>query len=83
MRATVRKWGNSLGVRVPKAIVERWKLTSGMKVKLDITDEILIVRPHTRSRRRRYKLSELLKQIKPHRRHGELNPSEPVGREFM
>lgn len=62
MQVQLTKWGNSLGLRVPKDIVERLRLTEGARVELE-TDEAgrIIMTPA----RRRYTLDELLAQCDP------------------
>ena len=83
MATTVQKWGNSLGIRVPKAVAEQANLSKGTQVEFDTTGGVLTIRPRRRRRRRRYKLSELLAQMKPQHRHGELDRSGPRGRELI
>lgn len=88
MPTTVQKWGNSLGIRVPKAIAEQANLTTGTKVEFDTSDGVLTIRPHRpppsrRRRRSKYRLADLLKQMKPRHRHGEIDRSGPVGGELI
>jgi antitoxin MazE len=80
MATTVQKWGNSLGIRVPKAIADQVNLRNGTEVEFDTSGGVLTVRPKAR---RRYRLSELLAQYKPRHRHGEFDKSGPVGRELI
>jgi antitoxin MazE len=81
MSTTLQKWGNSLGIRVPKAIADQLNLTSGTEVEFGTNGDVLTIRP--KRPRRKYKLSELLKQMKPRHRHGELFRDGPVGRELI
>lgn len=78
----MQKWGNSLGIRVPKAIAEQVNLTTGTEVDFDTTGDVLTIRPR-KSKRKRPRLADLLKQMKPSHRHGELDRSRPVGREVI
>ncbi len=82
MSTTLQKWGNSLGIRVPKAIAEQLNLTTGTEVEFDTSGGVLTIRPRRR-RPRKYKLAEMLKQMKPRHRHGELFRDGPVGRELI
>jgi antitoxin MazE len=82
MPTTVQKWGNSLGIRVPKAIAEQANLTNGTEIEFDTSGGVLTVRPKRR-RRRKYKLADLLAQMKPRHRHGEIDSSGPRGRELI
>ncbi|HWE95569.1 MAG TPA: AbrB/MazE/SpoVT family DNA-binding domain-containing protein [Tepidisphaeraceae bacterium] len=71
----VRKWGNSLGVRLPKSFASQRAITDGSTVEL----ESLKVVDARRGRRSRYKLKDLLKSYsKPPR---ELDFA-PAGREM-
>jgi antitoxin MazE len=53
----VRKWGNSLGVRLPKSFAAQRSIMDGATVDIDQL-KIVDVRPRRRSK---YKLSDLLK----------------------
>lgn len=83
MPATVQKWGNSLGIRVPKAIADQVKLSKGTEVEFDTTGGVLTIRAKRRGRRRKYKLADLLSKLKPEHRHGELDRSGPRGNELI
>jgi antitoxin MazE len=83
MATTVQKWGNSLGLRIPKAIAEQVNLTEGAEVEFETGDGVLTVRPARPRRRGKYKLADLLAQFKPRHRHGELHPGGPRGRELI
>ena len=72
----VRKWGNSLGVRLPKSFASQHAISDGTTIEID---KLRIVDPQPR-RRSRYKLKDLLKDyIQP--------PKEldfpPVGKETL
>jgi antitoxin MazE len=82
MSSTLQKWGNSLGIRIPKGIAEQVNLKTGSQVEFDTTDGVLTIRP-TSQPRKRPKLGELLKEMKPRHRHGEMDRSGPVGRELI
>lgn len=72
----VAKWGNSLGVRLPKHIVEQAHLSEGTPIEFSVEDGRVILSPI----RRRYKLSDLLADYKPEHRHGEAETRRPVGK---
>ena len=82
MPTTVQKWGNSLGIRVPKAIAEQANLADGTEIEFETVGGVLTIRP-TRRRRRKYKLADLLARMKPQHRHGELFKDGPRGRELL
>jgi antitoxin MazE len=82
MPTTVQKWGNSLGIRVPKAIAEQANLADGTEVEFETKGGVLTVRPARRRRRRKYKLSDMLAKMKGPHPHGEFF-GKPVGREIL
>ena len=81
MATTVQKWGNSLGIRIPKAVAEQVRLENGTEVEFETTAGVLTIRP--RRRRRKYKLADLLAKMKGPNPHGEAFPGGPVGREII
>jgi antitoxin MazE len=82
MATTVQKWGNSLGIRIPKSVAEQVNLRTGSEVEFDTAGGVLTVRP-ARRRRRKYKLADLLAQMKPRHRHPEMFNDGPRGRELL
>ena len=83
MTTTVQKWGNSLGIRVPKAIAEQVQLENGSEVEFDTSKGVLTIRPVRRRRRSKYKLSELLAGYKGPSPYRQLDRDPPVGRELL
>lgn len=78
MTTDLGRWGNSLGVRIPKAVAERAGLREGDRVSLDVAgDGALVIRAATR----RYSLDELVAGITPRNRHDETDWGAPSGRE--
>jgi len=45
MRTTIRKWGNSLGVRNPSAIAEDVRLHDGAEVDVTVREDQLVIVP--------------------------------------
>jgi antitoxin MazE len=80
MPSTVQKWGNSLGIRVPKGVAEQVNFREGTEVDFDTSGGVLTVRPR---RRRKYTLAGLLAKAKGRSPHGELDRGGPVGRELV
>ena len=78
MITKIQKWGNSLGLRIPKAFAEEAGVEPGSPVDLSVVDGELIVRP---VRRRKYRLSSLLRGVTPKNRHREISTGGPRGRE--
>jgi antitoxin MazE len=73
----VTRWGNSLAVRIPKALAEQTKIEEGSEVELSVGDGVLTVRPKAPT----YRLEELLAQVTPGNRHDEIDWGEPQGKE--
>jgi antitoxin MazE len=74
----IAKWGNSLAVRIPRAIVEQARLAEGDRLSLGLTkDGSVLMRPA----KRRYRLSELVSGITTENRHAETSWSGARGKE--
>jgi antitoxin MazE len=77
MEAVVKKWGNSLGIRIPNLIARELSLKDGSFV--DITDKgkEIIIKPIQKNR-----LSEMLSEINEQNIHKEIETEGPVGKEI-
>ena len=64
----VAKWGSSLAVRIPQAIVTKARLAEGDRLSLILAADGSIV---MRSRHRKYSLDQLVAGIRPGNRHHE------------
>ena len=78
MLTKIQKWGNSLGLRIPKSFAAEAEVEEGSTVDLAIENGELVIRP---LRRPRYSLEDLLKGITPQNMHDEFGTGDPVGRE--
>ena len=67
MRTRAQKWGNSLAVRIPKAIADQAGVREDDEVEIQVTAKVI----RMRVRRREPVLSELVRQITPDNLHGE------------
>jgi antitoxin MazE len=79
IQVQIAKWGNSLGLRVPKDIAARVGLTEGARVDIETSSDGRII--ITRSRRR-FTLDELLTRMTPEREH-KLEDDGPHGEELI
>jgi len=77
MKTKIKKWGNSLAIRIPKSFAEEMSLDEGSSVDLSLNDNELVLR----STEKRYNLRELVRQINKSNRQEEADFGEPVGRE--
>ncbi len=57
----IGKWGNSLGIRLPKHVTEALRLGLKDRISCSVKDGSLILRPV--SHQKKYKLDELLAQV--------------------
>ncbi len=80
MKTTIQKWGNSLALRLPKALAEEAKIREGSKVELVGTPEGLLVKAR---RKPRYRLGDLLSKVTPENIHPETPWGASVGREVL
>lgn len=77
MQTVVKKWGNSLALRLPQAMAADLQLIEGATVSLTIEDHTLVVKPT----RKRYRLADLLAQMPPSAKREETDWGSPVGGE--
>ncbi len=55
------KWGNSLAVRIPKALADAVKVSDGKRAEIKVENGTLVLRPIVKpARKSRYTLEELL-----------------------
>jgi antitoxin MazE len=76
VRATVSRWGNSLGLRIPRGLAEDAGLTEGSPIDLRVENGRLIIEPVAIEN-----LESLLAKVTPKNLHGELRSDAPRGRE--
>jgi antitoxin MazE len=78
MQTAIAKWGNSLALRLPKHAVEEANLSEGSTVDVEVKkDGTLLIRPA----RKKYKLSDLLKNYKRKHAHKEVDWGPKQGSE--
>jgi antitoxin MazE len=78
MATQIGRWGNSLGVRIPRAYAEAAQLEEGTAVAFSVEDGRLIVTP---VRDPSYALDELLAGVTPENCHHVVDWGAPVGNE--
>ena len=77
MAVTLQKWGNSVGVRLPKTMLEQVGLNEGSQVEVMVEGDHLVIR------RQRLKLADLLAACKPENRPDPIDFGLPAGRELI
>ncbi len=75
----VRKWGNSLAVRLPKALAEESRLREGSEVSFKVQGADIVI---SSSIKPRYTLEELAKGITKKNRHKEIDWGAARGKEI-
>lgn len=76
MQARIRKWGNSLGVRIPQGVAERSRLADGTPVEIFIHHQDVVIRPQ------RLILDDLLAKVTPANCHAAAEWGSPQGQEW-
>ena len=79
MLTKVKKWGNSLAIRIPKSIAESVEIELGEAVNLQIEDGKIVLSP---VKKPLYSLESLLENVREEQLHSEVDSGEPVGREI-
>ncbi|MBI2993373.1 MAG: AbrB/MazE/SpoVT family DNA-binding domain-containing protein [Gammaproteobacteria bacterium] len=77
MRAKARKWGNSLAIRIPKAIADQAGVREDDELYIVVKAETILIKPQ----RREPTLAQLLEDITPENLHGEVDTGPSQGRE--
>jgi antitoxin MazE len=80
MQAVLKKWGNSIGVRLPAHILKEVRLAENQPVEVAAQKGAVVIRP---LKGRRQTLANLLNGITPSNRHDAEDFGSPVGRELL
>jgi antitoxin MazE len=76
MRTKVVKWGNSLGLRIPKSFAEEVQVSDGTLVDLSIEGGHLVMKPAIQP-----DLEDLLAGVTEENLHGEVDTGDAIGGE--
>jgi antitoxin MazE len=76
MEAVVKKWGNSLGIRIPSLIARELSLKDVSCVEINENKKKIIITPIQKNR-----LSEMVSKINKQNLHAEIETGGPVGNE--
>ena len=77
MRTRIQKWGNSLGLRIPKSFAKEASVSDGSTVDISVNRGALVVRPVTDE----VNLEDLLSQVTGDNLHEEITYAGQQGRE--
>jgi antitoxin MazE len=78
MRTRIVKWGNSLGLHIPKALADAAGAGVGSMVELSLEDGRIVIRVPSAHK---YELEDLVRGITAGNLHREIGTGEPVGGE--
>jgi len=79
MQTKIKKWGNSLALRIPKSFALNANLKQDELVDISIDKERIIITPISE---KEYSLDELLAGVTEDNLHGEFDSGDPVGKEI-
>lgn len=76
MKLKIKKWGNSLALRIPRAFAAETHLHDSSIVELVSRDGELVIVPLDGNE---FRLADLLEQVNRDNLHGEITTGAPVG----
>ena len=79
MKVVLARWGNSLGVRIPKDIASRTGLREGARVDIEAQGSRIVITPA----QKRYELAELLRDVTPQAMREAFDWGPDKGREIV
>ncbi|GGN55696.1 multidrug transporter MatE [Oceanobacillus indicireducens] len=79
MPATVQKWGNSLGIRIPKKVAEELGIVNGSQMEIIVKEGQIILKPA----KIELTLEELMVQITRENQHEEIDFGKQEGNELL
>jgi len=77
MQSQIKKWGNSLGIRVPKKFANKLNLKDGSNVNVKLADNQLVISSDISE------LDMLVDKITKQNCHSEIFSDAPVGKEIL
>lgn len=78
MRLAIRRWGNSLALRLPAAVLREVELAEGSEVNVAVEGQQLLITKVAPL----VTLDQLLADVTPENVHGEIPAGPPRGREI-
>jgi len=79
MQTKIKKWGNSLALRIPKLLASDASLKLNELVDISIDQGSIIITPISE---KEYSLEKLLKGVNKSNLHGEFDTGAPLGKEI-
>jgi antitoxin MazE len=78
MVTKILKWGNSLGLRIPKSFAKEAGVDEGSEVDISLDGDRIVISP---AKPTRYQLKDLVSQVREDNIHEEISTGDAVGRE--
>jgi antitoxin MazE len=78
MQVNLTRWGRSLGLRIPKDLASRFRLTEGSRVEVAAEDDRIVISVPTR-----YRLEDLLVGTTPEAMRDAFTWDDDRGREII
>ena len=79
MEIKVKKWGNSLGLRIPQAIANQIKIQDGSRINLVLKNNKIELIPVASEE---YQLNDLVELISESNLHTDISSGQPQGKEI-
>ena len=78
METKIKKWGNSLAVRLPQSIAQKLALKAGSVVEMSEEKKTIVIQSAPKARK---SLKELVAMIRPENLHKNVDWGRPRGKE--
>ncbi len=78
MVAKIQKWGNSLGIRIPKHLLDELEIEENASVEIVAKGNNILIYP---IKKKAYSLKELMSAVTKNNLHTEIDDDAPVGKE--
>jgi len=78
MKSSLKRWGNSLAIRIPMSFAAEIGVEQGSPVEISLREGSLMISPLPKPR---LTLEDLLAEVTEENRHAEVAVEGPVGRE--
>lgn len=77
MVTAVKRWGNSLGIRIPKVIAEQMDISDGVNISIQIKNDMIELTKVPK----KMTLKEKIENISTENLHNEVSTGSPIGNE--
>lgn len=79
MKAKIQKWGNSLGIRIPRSLAQETSVESDSVVDISSRNGKIIISPY---KQKSVSLRQLLSRVNEENLHDEIATGDPAGKEI-